>query len=160
MKQILFTLALVIGGLAFGQAQGAERDTTNANPNYDAALAEKLGADEYGMKMYFLVMLTTGENPPTDQALIGESFQGHMANIDRLVKAGKLIVAGPLGKNERNYRGLFIFDKVNAEELEAALQGDPAIVNGLLGYEVYPWYGSAALSEYLPQSDRVWKKKP
>jgi len=92
--------------------------------------------------------------------LISASFEGHMQNIDRLVEAGKLIVAGPLGKNERNYRGLFIFDMPNAEDLESALQGDPAISNGLLGYEIYPWYGSAALPAYLPHSDKIWKKKP
>lgn len=35
-------------------------DTLHQNPVYDAALAEKLGADAYGMKSYVLVMLKTG----------------------------------------------------------------------------------------------------
>lgn len=46
------------------------------------------------------------------------------------------------------------------EEADALLQTDLAIKNGLLAYEIYPWYGSAALSEYLPYSDKVWKQKP
>lgn len=32
-------------------------DSLNSNPNYDEALAEKLGADDYGMKSYFFVVL-------------------------------------------------------------------------------------------------------
>lgn len=160
MKNTLLSLTLIMSGLAFGQTKEALKDSSNANPDYDAALAEKLGADDYGMKMYFLVMLTTGENTTTDKELIGESFQGHMQNINRLVEEGKLIVAGPLGKNEKNYRGLFIFDNLKAEELDAVLQSDPAIKNGLLGHEIFPWYGSAALSQYLPLSDKIWKKKP
>ena len=46
------------------------------------------------------------------------------------------------------------------DEAKKILQTDPAIKNGLLGYEIFSWYGSAALSEYLPFSDKIWKLKP
>ena len=49
------------------------------NPKYDSTLAKSLGGDDYGMKMYVLVMLKTGpakfEKKNTDSL-----FQGHMAN--------------------------------------------------------------------------------
>ncbi|MDD3459312.1 MAG: hypothetical protein PHO74_07540 [Weeksellaceae bacterium] len=53
-------------------------------------------------------------------------------------------------------------DKLTDEEEEAnaLLQSDPAIKNGLLDYEIFSWYGSAALPEYLPTSDKIWKSKP
>jgi len=35
---------------------------------------------------------------------IKESFKGHMENIHHLVNEGKLIVAGPFEKNDKNYR--------------------------------------------------------
>ena len=38
------------------------------NPNYDAALAKKLGASEFGMKMYVLAILKKGPNYSTIQA--------------------------------------------------------------------------------------------
>ena len=66
----------------------------NTNPNYDAELAKKLNADEYGMKDYVLVILKTGENKTTDKEELNKLFRGHMENIQRLVKEGKLIVAG------------------------------------------------------------------
>ncbi|PKP10431.1 MAG: hypothetical protein CVU09_07220 [Bacteroidetes bacterium HGW-Bacteroidetes-4] len=139
----------------------AETDTSTSNPNYDKALAEKLGADDYGMKSYFLVILKTGTNTTTDKAFIGESFRGHLDNIGKLVEVGKLIVAGPLGKNENSYRGIFILHNIaSLADAEALLETDPAIKNHLLAYEIFTWYGSAALPEYLPYSDKIWKLKP
>jgi uncharacterized protein YciI len=136
-------------------------DSAITNPDYDMALAKKLGADDYGMKSYMLVILKTGTNQTTDKAFISESFRGHMENINRLVEQKKLIVAGPLGKNANNYRGIFILNNVAGfDEANEILQTDPAIKSGLLDVELYNWYGSAALPEYLPFSEKVWKVKP
>lgn len=143
------------------QAVAAEKDTTTSNPNYDQALAERLGGDDYGMKTYFLVILKTGTNTTTDEEMIGESFRGHLDNINRLVEEGKLVVAGPLMKNENNYRGIFILSNISSiEDAKELLQTDPAVKNKLLDFEIYTWYGSAALPEYLPASDKIWKLKP
>src|SRR5690554_548617 len=133
----------------------------DSNPNYDKSLAEKLGGDDYGMKSYFLVILKTGTNATTDQELIRESFRGHLDNINKLVSEEKMVVAGPLGSNDKNYRGIFILNNIaSIEEAKEVLQTDPAINNGLLDYEIFTWYGSAALLEYLPAADKIWKLKP
>jgi hypothetical protein len=136
------------------------KDTTVSNPNYDQVLAQKLGGDDYGMKSYVLVILKTGTNQTTDKTFINESFRGHMNNINLLVNEGKMIVAGPLGKNENTYRGIFILQVASFEEAEILLQKDSAIKEGLLDYDLYKWYGSAALPEYLEFSDKIWKAKP
>ena len=130
------------------------------NPNYDAELAKKLGADEYGMKNYVLVILKTGENKTTDKEELNKLFRGHMENIQRLVKEGKLIVAGPFGENNLTWRGLFIFDVQTVEEARKLVQTDPAIKAKLFDVDLVPWYGSAAISEYLPASDKIWKANP
>lgn len=137
------------------------KDTSISNPDYDAALATRLGADDYGMKSYILVILKTGPNKTTDKAFISSSFRGHLDNINSLVKAQKLIIAGPMGKNDNNYRGIFILHNVSTlEEADALLKTDPAIAAELLEAELYKWYGSAALPEYLPFSDKIWKLNP
>jgi uncharacterized protein len=133
--------------------------TQTTNPNYDPELAKKLGADPYGMKSYVLVMLKTGTNTTTEKAYIDSCFTGHMDNINRLAKEGKLVVAGPMGKNEQSYRGIFILN-IPFKESAALLQTDPAIHAGLLGYEIYQWYGSAALPVYLEADDKIWQTKP
>lgn len=160
MKHILILTLLILSNLAFGQSSSI-KDTLISIPNYNKVLAEKLSGDEYGMKNYFLVILKTGENTTMTKELISESFRGHMKNINRLVEEKKLIIAGPLEKNENNYRGIFILNNVKSiQEAKDLLQTDLAVKNGLLDYEIYTWYGSAALPEYLPFSDKIWKSKP
>ena len=80
----------------------------SSNPKYDKPLADSLGADDYGMKMYVLVILKTGSNVSETKTVTDSLFNGHMQNIGRLVESGKLIVSGPIKKNDKNYRGIFI----------------------------------------------------
>lgn len=141
-------------------AQKIATEAVAENPNYDENLAAKLGADDYGMKSYIFVLLKTGSNITADKQFISECFKGHMENITRLVKSGQLIVAGPFGKNENNLRGLFILNHIKTiAEAKEVLQSDPAVKNNLLEASFYTWYGSAALSEYLSQVDKIWKKQ-
>lgn len=149
MKYIL-TFLIVISAACSILAQ-------STNPNYDSELAKKLGADDYGMKSYIFVMLKTGSNESTDKAYKDSCFTGHLANITRLVKENKLIVAGPLGKNENAYRGIFILNVTTFDEANELLKTDPAINAKFLEADLYNWYGSAALSEYLETSDKIWK---
>lgn len=129
------------------------------NPNYDADLAKKYEADDYGMKKYILVMLKTGSNTTATKLETDSAFAGHMANMGKLVKANKLIVAGPLGKNDKNYRGIFILNVQTLEEATAILATDPAVKAKLLDADLFNWHGSAALAEYLKSSDKVGKFK-
>jgi len=138
----------------------AIKDSTISNPNYDPELAQKLGADDYGMKSYILVILKTGTNQTTDKTFINSCFRGHLDNINQLVKDGKMVVAGPLGNNDNSYRGIFILDVKTLDEAQFLLQTDPAIKEGLLDTELFIWYGSAALPEYLESSDKIWKQNP
>lgn len=161
MKNLFLIIITLTTSVVIGQTVEFKKDTLPLNPNYDKALANKLDSDDYGMKSYFLVILKTGANTTTNKEFISACFKGHMENIHQLVEKGKLIVAGPLGKNDNNYRGIFIFNNVNSiTEVQELLQTDLAIKNELLAYEIYNWYGSAALPEYLPYADKVWKLKP
>jgi uncharacterized protein YciI len=147
-------LALCLGLFCPNTVFGAA--VHSASPEYDAALAERLGADQYGMKRYVLVLLTTG--PRTVAADETERlFAGHMANINRLADEGKLVVAGPMGKNDHHYEGIFILNVANVEEARALLATDPAVTAGLLAFEAFRWYGSAALQEVTAIHSRIDK---
>ena len=86
------------------------------NPKYDKALADSLGGDDYGMKMYVLVILKSGPVNISDKATTDSLFSGHLQNIRRLANQGKLVVAGPLEKNEKDYRGIFILNVKTIDE--------------------------------------------
>jgi uncharacterized protein YciI len=140
--------------LSMGLWTGAQ----TANSTYNKKLADSLGSDDYGMKRYVLVILKTGTTSLNDKSITDSLFRGHMQNIDRLAQSGKLVVAGPLQKNEKNYRGIFILNVSSIEEGKLLLNTDPAIRGGLLDSELYGWYGSAALPLYLPSHKIIEKK--
>lgn len=76
---------------------------------FDKRLAKELGADEYGMKSYVLVILKSGETTISEKQQRDSIFAGDMKDIGRMADAGLLISAGPIAKNERQYRGIYIF---------------------------------------------------
>lgn len=150
MKQIILT------ALLFCSVYALSAQETN---NYNKALADSLGADKYGMKGYIFVLLKTGSNTTTDKEKINQLFRGHMENIGRLAKEGKLVVAGPFKKNDKSYRGIFILNVRTAEEAKALLETDPAVKEKLLDAEILEWYGSAALPMYLPYHGKIEEKQ-
>lgn len=127
------------------------------NPKYDSTLAKSLGGNEMGMKSYILVILKTGSNKTTDKKFIDSCFAGHMSNMNVMVKNNQLIVAGPIKKNEKNYRGIFILNLSDPDKARELLKTDPAINSELLEPELYQWWGSAALPVYLETADKIWK---
>jgi len=127
---------------------------------FDPELAKRLGADERGMKMYVLCILKTG---PKDGEIQGEErkaiFAGHFANIGRLADEGKLAVAGPFGKNDKTWRGLYIFNVATIEEAEKLVTLDPAVKAGVFVPELTLWYGTAAMMVINDTHKRIEKPK-
>ncbi|MGI2170901.1 YciI family protein [Shewanella sp. MF05960] len=119
---------------------------TEINPIYDQSLAEKVGADEYGMKRYVMAFLSRGPNRERPKAEADELQRLHMTNIERLAEEGKLVLAGPF-LTDGELRGIYIFDVETIEQAQQLTATDPAIKAGSLVMELVPWYGSAALME-------------
>lgn len=112
---------------------------------FDPSLAEKLQADDFGMRKYVIAFLYAGDRISEYRSDERTEIQkGHMANISRLAEMGKLILAGPFFGNEA-MRGIFVFDVDSKEEAENLTNSDPAIIAGVLKMELKEWYGSAAL---------------
>lgn len=134
------------GAGEFNPAGVLSESLQTREPLYDAELAKRLGADERGMKMYVLCILKTG---PRDSEITGKErediFAGHFANIQRLADEGKLAVAGPFEKNDKSYRGLYIFNVPTLEDAEKLVVLDPAVKAGVFVPDLTLWYGSAAM---------------
>lgn len=151
MKKIWILVAL-LGTYGLAAAQ-------TTNPKFNKKLADSLGADEYGMKMYTMVILKTGPVKVEDKTVRDSIFRGHMNNIGRMAKMGKLVVAGPFESNDLNYRGIYIFN-ATLDETKELVQTDPAVKAKILDPEIFQWYGSAALPLYLNVHETLWTKKP
>lgn len=151
MKKILLSIiALLLYNFGFSQ----ESET-----KFDKNLAKSLHADDYGMKKYVFCLLKSGTNTTASKEESKKLFEGHMANINKLAQEGKLVVAGPFMKNDRNYRGIYIFNVETIEEAKALVATDPAIKANLLEAELTPWYSSAALQETSKIHEKIARKK-
>ena len=147
MKTTSLVLLAIGLGLLCARASAQEMTSTTA---YDAALAKRLGADERGMHRYVLVILKTGPTRVPDGEARKAMFAGHFANMERLSKAGKLVLAGPFEKDAAGWRGLFVFAVDDVKEATRLVATDPVIVNGEMVAEYHRWYGSAAVMQ-VPQ---------
>jgi len=147
-KSIIVSVFLLLNLISFAQ---------ETESKYDEKLAKSLNADERGMKQYVFCILKTGNNTTATEAEKIDLFKGHMDNIARLSKEGKLVLAGPFMKNDRNYRGIYIFNVATVEEAKALVSTDPAVRANLFEVELTPWYGTAALQEISKIHEKLKK---
>ncbi|ASJ96816.1 YciI family protein [Shewanella marisflavi] len=144
-------------GLALGIVLSLATASSLYAEDYDAALAERVGADEYGMKLYVMAFLKRGPNRGQSEEEAKRLQRAHLDNIKHLADEGKLVLAGPFIE-EGELRGIYLFNVTNIEEARALTATDPAIKAGRLVMELHPWYGSAALMEVNKLHHKLAKK--
>ena len=135
------------------QTEGDQNSTV-----YDSVLAKKLGADDYGMKLYVMAFLRRGPNRTQDSVKAANLQRAHLDNIQRLAEEGRLVLAGPFG-GDGEIRGIYIFDVPTVDEARKLTETDPAIQAGSLEMELIPWYGTAVLPMVNEWYEKVAKIK-
>ncbi|MCB1581685.1 MAG: YciI family protein [Marinicella sp.] len=162
MKYFLFLIIAISAATAIGvkskENKVAEDESLKVSENYNAKLAQELGADDYGMKMYVMALLKQGPNRDHSPEEAAKLQKAHMDNIKRMAESGELVLAGPFAKNDQGIQGIYIFDVKTVEEAEALTSSDPAIKAGRLKMELIPWYGSAALLKVTEIGKTIAKK--
>lgn len=157
MKPRLSALVAAILSTILSSPALAQTASGAAKTTFDAELAKALGADDYGMKSYVLVILKTGPNQMAPGPERDAMFKGHMANINRLASEKKLALAGPLDGVD-GWRGLFVMSVNNIEEARQLVATDPVIRSGEMIAEYHKHYGSAALMLVNEAHEKVAKK--
>lgn len=162
MKYFLFFLTLAMLVACGPAPQSSEAETQSEAPAetqvYDEALAQELGADDYGMKRYVMAFLKRGPNRSQDSLEAARLQRAHLDNISRMAEEGSLVLAGPFF-DDGPIRGIYIFNVKTVEEARALTETDPAIKAGRLEMELHPWYGSAALMKVTDWSKKIMKEK-
>ncbi len=71
----------------------------------------------------FLFLHKRADLPQLPKAEVDKLMEGHMANINKMAKEGKLLAAGPF----EGGGGIFVFNSTNRADVEEWLKGDPGI---------------------------------
>lgn len=158
MKILSISFFLFFCGFSYSFAQDQGLKNVSQNPVYDSILAQKYGADDYGMRTYYFAYLKAGPNRSQSKEEAAQLQRAHMDNIGRLANEGKLIVAGPFMDNGE-VRGIYIFCVATLEEAQSLAETDPAVKAGRLILEMHPWYGSAALMAVPELHKKLGKKE-
>jgi uncharacterized protein YciI len=104
------------------------------------------------MSQFIVGLLYKGSSWTAVQTDEGRKLQAaHRANIDRLVAAGSMALAGPFD-GAGDLRGLFVFNVTSIAEAQRLIETDPAIAAQQLRVDLYSWYGPAAIANVVEQS--------
>ena len=113
----------------------------------------KPGADMMArMTTYYVAFLRRSPTWTAGGAGAEELMKGHMANMQRLAKEGKLVLAGPFLEQTGpgSLAGLFFLRAGSLAEAQELVDTDPAVQAGRFTREIVPWLGPKVLAR-LPQ---------
>ena len=101
-----------------------------------------IGPGGFEMTTYYVGFLYRGPKWTPEQTPETEALQkAHLANIQKMAEAGKLLVAGPF-TDGGDLRGLYVFRVATMEEAQALAATDPAVKAGRLRLEFHPWFAA------------------
>ena len=135
------------------QVQGASPPQPKTESSSPASAS---AAPPAGLESYQLVLLRRPEHPREyAEDKLEEIQTAHLAHLRELAKAGKLLVAGPLGDQpDPRWRGIELFRVETLEEAKRLAEEDPAVKAGRLEAVVMTWYTEkGALS--FPIADKL-----
>lgn len=137
MKSLLFIIIISCLAIACSNNHESKETIASTPEKYDVSKDTTVTAGE--MKRYWLILLKKGPYRNQDSISAEKIQAGHMANINRLAKEGKLIMAGPMGI-DGDLRGIFLMDCKDSSEVAAFVNTDTAVITGRLRMEYFPWW--------------------
>jgi len=143
MKTVIFFL-LILAAVLPAQEKNLREEAKAFGPLLLVKDKAKKDVKDGEMKQYFLVLLKRGPIRNQDSTTSAELQKGHLANIERLYKEGKIDMAGPMG-HDGDLRGIFIFNCDTYDEVMMHCSTDPAIKAGRLIFEIYPWWAEKGI---------------
>lgn len=130
---LILALAVTVCGQAQTPPKPAAANAENKPPQFD-------------LEQYQFALLKRGPQWTAEQTPAVETLMaGHMANIQKMGRLGKLMAAGPFGKNDAGLAGIFIFKAASMDEAKALAAEDPAIKAGRLALDFFTWHGPKGL---------------
>src|SRR6187401_3805204 len=129
MKILSFFLFIASFIIACSNEDKPFEASTTRSEKYDLEKDTSVYSGE--MKRYWLVLLQKGPNRNQDSISAEKIQAAHIANINRLAKEGKLVMAGPIGV-ENDLRGIFLMNCSDSTEVENFVRTDSAVITGRL----------------------------
>jgi uncharacterized protein YciI len=142
---LLPALALTLLACGAPEPRCPEAPAANAHatppPAQPAPAAQAAPATPPKMEAFALVILRRGAAWTPEQTPATEELQKqHIGHLVAMARAGKMVVAGPLGdQKDETMRGICLY-RTSLDEARALAEQDPAVKAGRLRVEVMTWF--------------------
>jgi uncharacterized protein YciI len=145
MRTLSVLAALLLSSPASAADAPKPADAPAAKP---AAAAEPPGMEKY----YLVLLLRPTPPPPKLPDAEAETLQAkHIGHLQKMARAGKMVIAGPFAEQEDvNKRGLSLYKVATAEEARRLAGEDPVVQAGRLKVEVMAWYVEKGYMSFTP----------
>ena len=137
MKILSFVFCIAFVVASCNNEQPTSISEVKPAEKYDLAKDSSVYSGE--MKRFWLVHLMKGPIRNQDSVSRVKIQAAHIANIVRLAKEGKIIMAGPIGV-EGELQGIFLMNCNDSTEVESYVNTDTAVITGRLIMKYYPWW--------------------
>jgi uncharacterized protein YciI len=104
------------------------------------------------LESYSFVLLRSGPRSSEYDEVDADRLQtAHLAHLEKLRRAGKLLLAGPFSdRTDETLRGLCVYG-CPLEEARALAESDPAVRAGRLGVEMMTWWARRGAVTFHPE---------
>lgn len=102
---------------------------------YAAILSLALSSQVVAQQYVYVFLNTNPDRADLPKEQVDSLQRGHLANIQKLAKEGKLLVAGPFNSGG----GIFIMNTTSTKEARKWISTDPAIAANRYHIETLPW---------------------
>jgi uncharacterized protein YciI len=113
------------------------------------SLAVPSGPSEQRPRLWFGFFMKGPGVRPADPEALNKMQAGHMANLQRLAAAKKLLAAGPLKDPTQQRRGIVVFRATTQEEIKSFFAEDDYVKAEIMTMAAWPWNAD---EEDIPQS--------
>ena len=72
---------------------------------------------------------------PREEKIVGE----HFASLEQMLEEGRLILAGKTAGLDEKTFGIVIFEAASEQEAQDIMQNDPAVRQGIMRAELFPY---------------------
>jgi uncharacterized protein YciI len=109
-------------------------------------------ASEHYFFYQLVLLLRPANRPQIDQEAAEKLQEAHMANIRKLAKEGKLVLAGPF-LDDTPLRGIFVLKTQSFTEATKWTRTDPSVQSGRLAPEIHTWIQTTSTFSKPPESN-------
>ncbi len=101
----------------------------------------------FAQRLVFVFLHHKVDKPELPKEQVDKIMEGHMANIQKMAKEGRLLVAGPF----EGGGGVFIFNSPSVNEVTQWLNDDPGVKAQRWNVEVQPYHWRVGKPRLVPE---------